>query len=198
MHASVVLPASATQGVLSGTLIDQSGAVIQGGKIEIRNLKSELAEFTLTDEKGHYAFDTLPDGRYSASAAYAGFETSIRRDIEVSSGQTTIIDFMLVVSARKMSVEVTAWKDMAAPPREFTSDTAQMLEGQPGISLYGNGGVSSLPAIHGIADDRVRVKVNGMDLISACANHMNPPLSYIDPSNIGSLRAGLSDFYKSE
>jgi hypothetical protein len=27
-----------------------------------------------------------------------------------------------------------------------------------------------------------------MDLISSCANHMNPPLSYIDPTNVGSVR----------
>jgi len=26
-----------------------------------------------------------------------------------------------------------------------------------------------------------------MDLISACANHMNPPLSYVDPSNVGNV-----------
>jgi len=57
-----------------------------------------------------------------------------------------------------------------------TSDTAKLLDGQPGVSLYGAGGVSSLPVIHGMADDRVRVKVDGMDLISACSNHMNPPL----------------------
>ncbi|MDP2852556.1 MAG: TonB-dependent receptor plug domain-containing protein, partial [Gallionella sp.] len=65
--------------------------------------------------------------------------------------------------------------------RASTSDTAKLLDGQPGVSLSGAGGVSSLPVIHGMADDRVRVKVDGMDLISACANHMNPPLSYIDP-----------------
>lgn len=68
-----------------------------------------------------------------------------------------------------------------------TSDTARLLGDVPGVSLYGAGGVSSLPAIHGLADDRLRIKVDGMDLISACANHMNPPLSYIDPSNVGSM-----------
>jgi iron complex outermembrane receptor protein len=33
-----------------------------------------------------------------------------------------------------------------------------------------------------------------MDLISACGNHMNPPLSYIDPSNVGSIQvfAGIT------
>lgn len=71
--------------------------------------------------------------------------------------------------------------------RTNTSDTAKLLDGQPGVSFYGAGGVSNLPAIHGMADDRVRVKVDGMDLISACANHMNPPLSYIDPSSVGSV-----------
>ena len=78
--------------------------------------------------------------------------------------------------------------------RTSTSDTAKLLQDQPGLSLYGAGGVSSLPAIHGMADDRVRVKVDGMDLISACANHMNSPLSYIDPANVGSVKvfAGIS------
>ncbi|HCI52276.1 MAG TPA: TonB-dependent receptor [Gallionella sp.] len=78
--------------------------------------------------------------------------------------------------------------------RTTTSDTARLLDGQPGVSLYGAGGVSSLPVIHGMADDRVRVKVDGMDLISACANHMNSPLSYIDPANVGSVKvfAGIT------
>jgi iron complex outermembrane receptor protein len=78
--------------------------------------------------------------------------------------------------------------------RTATGDTASVLRDVPGVSLYGAGGVSSLPAIHGMADDRVRVKVDGMDLISSCANHMNPPLSYIDPSNVGSIRvfAGIT------
>jgi iron complex outermembrane receptor protein len=75
-----------------------------------------------------------------------------------------------------------------ARKRTNTSDTARLLDGQPGVSIYSAGGVSSMPAIHGMADDRVRVKVDGMDLISACANHMNAPLSYIDPSNVGNVK----------
>jgi iron complex outermembrane recepter protein len=72
--------------------------------------------------------------------------------------------------------------------RTSTSDTAKLLDGQPGVSLYGAGGVSSLPAIHGMADDRVRIKVDGMDLISACANHMNPPLSYMAPASVSGVK----------
>ncbi len=78
--------------------------------------------------------------------------------------------------------------------RATTSDTASLLRDVPGVSLYGGGGVSSLPAVHGLADDRLRIKVDGMDLISACPNHMNPALSYLDPSQVESLQvyAGIA------
>ncbi len=104
------------------------------------------------------------------------------------------------------TVVVTASKDEAPPLattvnmarvqalRPATSDTASLLRDVPGVSLYGAGGVSSLPAIHGLADDRLRIKVDGMDLIASCPNHMNPALSYLDPTNIGSLNvyAGIT------
>lgn len=75
-----------------------------------------------------------------------------------------------------------------------TSDTASLLLNEPGVSLYHAGGVSSLPVIHGLADDRIRIKVDGMDLISSCANHMNPALSYIDPANVNAIQvlAGIT------
>jgi iron complex outermembrane receptor protein len=80
------------------------------------------------------------------------------------------------------------------PMHASTSDAASLLRDVPGVSFYGAGGVSSLPVIHGLADDRLRTKVDGMDLISACGNHMNPPLSYIDPTQVGSATvfAGLA------
>ena len=78
--------------------------------------------------------------------------------------------------------------------RPATSDTASLLRDVPGVTLNAAGGVSSLPSIRGLADDRLRIKVDGMDLIATCPNHMNPPLSYLDPSNVGTLQvfAGIT------
>lgn len=70
--------------------------------------------------------------------------------------------------------------------RAATSDSARLLQDIPGVSLNGAGGVSSLPAIHGLADDRIRIQVDGMDLVAACPNHMNSALSYIDPTKVAS------------
>ncbi|MCX4189895.1 TonB-dependent receptor [Methylophaga sp. OBS3] len=78
--------------------------------------------------------------------------------------------------------------DAIRDKRAQTSDTASLLEGVAGMSVYQGGGAASLPFMRGFADDRLRVKVDGMDLISACANHMNPPLSYISPSRVEDIQ----------
>ncbi len=75
-----------------------------------------------------------------------------------------------------------------ASRRARTSDTVRLLTDIPGVSAYGAGGVSSLPVIRGLADDRLRTKVDGMDLVAACPNHMNSPLSYIDPTAVDNVR----------
>ena len=104
----------------------------------------------------------------------------------------------IIVSAPAMSTlpDDTAHMqehDMAQH-RARTSDTASLLKGVAGVSLMGGGGVSSLPVIRGLGDDRLRIKVDGMDLISACANHMNSPLSYISPTRVGAIQvySGIS------
>jgi len=80
------------------------------------------------------------------------------------------------------------------PRRSATSDTAALLQSAPGVSIYTAGGVSGLPVIHGLNDERINVTVDGRPLIAACANHMNPPLSYVDPAAITKIEvtAGIT------
>ena len=80
-------------------------------------------------------------------------------------------------AARPDPVELSA-------QRAVTGDAAALLRSVPGLSLHGAGGISSLPVIHGLADDRIRVQVDGNDLTPACPNHMNSALSYAVPSKI--------------
>lgn len=76
----------------------------------------------------------------------------------------------------------------------YSSDTASLFKDAPGVALATGGGASSLPSIHGMADDRVKISVNGMNITSACSNHMNPSLSYIAPANVGKAQvmAGIT------
>lgn len=79
-------------------------------------------------------------------------------------------------------------KETLAPRRAALSDAAHLLLTVPGAGVYGAGGVSSLPEIHGLADDRLRIQVDGADLVSACPNHMNAPLSYVSPSQVSNIK----------
>ncbi len=78
--------------------------------------------------------------------------------------------------------------------RLATSDTAQLLKDLPGVSLYAAGGVSSLPALRGLADDRLKTLVDGIPITASCPNHMNPTFSYIDPNKVAKVEvmAGIT------
>ena len=75
-----------------------------------------------------------------------------------------------------------------------SNNSGSLLDYFSGVNSANNGGASSMPVIRGLADDRIKIKVDGIDLISACANHMNSPLSSIDSSNIEQIKvfAGLT------
>lgn len=82
----------------------------------------------------------------------------------------------------------TSLRGAALNARRFaTSDAATLLDGTPGVSFYTGGGVSSLPVINGLADDRLKITVDGMSITSACPNHMNPALSYMDPAAVSQV-----------
>ncbi|WP_402718077.1 TonB-dependent receptor [Janthinobacterium rivuli] len=84
----------------------------------------------------------------------------------------------------EMKVIVTAIGDGYRP----AADTALMLSSTPGYSVAAGGGVSGLPVVNGFADDRIKIRIDGMELTSACANHMNAPLSYVDPQQVQRIR----------
>lgn len=77
---------------------------------------------------------------------------------------------------------------------EASSDSAGLLSSTPGFAVAASGGVSGLPMVNGLGDDRLKIRIGAMEVTSACANHMNPPMSYIDPKQVQSieLTAGIT------
>ncbi len=111
--------------------------------------------------------------------------------------EQTVLDSVLVQDKIETDIPFTAdtiSQQSIQLNYPVTADTASLLSNVPGVSINQAGGVSGLPSIRGLADDRLRIKVDGMDLISTCPNHMNPPMSYIAPSNVKTIDvyAGVS------
>ncbi len=107
------------------------------------------------------------------------------------SSEIPIVLEEVVVSGEKPPLDIAVKDNITSheisTKQAQVSDTAKLLEDTAGVSLQTGGGVSSLPIINGLNDNRIKVDVNGITINSACPNHMNPPLSYIDRSNIGSI-----------
>jgi iron complex outermembrane receptor protein len=117
--------------------------------------------------------------------------TMAEEEILDSSDEPTTVLEKVIVTEHMISPEVSTKNDIThsevASQLSQKSDTAKLLEDIPGVSFQSNGGVTSLPIIHGLNDERVKTEIDGMIITSACPNHMNPPLSYIDPSNVGMI-----------
>jgi iron complex outermembrane recepter protein len=87
-------------------------------------------------------------------------------------------------SAQTPEIVVAGEVGSLASGQISSSDTATLLGG---VDSAQAGGISGLPILHGLGDDRIRILVNGVPMAAACPMHMNPPLSYIDPSNVARI-----------
>jgi iron complex outermembrane receptor protein len=54
--------------------------------------------------------------------------------------------------------------------------------------------VSALPVLNGFAADRLKIRLDGMEVTAACGNQMNAPMSYMPPAQVGMTRvmAGIT------
>ena len=90
----------------------------------------------------------------------------------------------VLVEGSPVAFEQTLDPNSLAFARVTDSDTAALL---PGSNIAAGGAVSGLPVLRGLGDDRIRTLVDGVPVSAACPMHMNPALSYIDPSNVARI-----------
>ncbi|KAF7778243.1 iron complex outermembrane recepter protein [Pseudoalteromonas marina] len=101
--------------------------------------------------------------------------------------------FSSVVFAEDTSLEVIEVQGHSQN-KHLALGSAESLLNDLGVDFSAAGGVSNLPILNGLMGDRVKVLVDGADVTAACANHMNPPLSYVSANQITAYHviAGIS------
>ena len=97
-----------TTGVIQGTIMDPSGAVVPGTVVEIKNLNTNLTKDITTGGDGRFAFLLLPTGRYTLTATKQGFATLVQEDFSLTVGQTLTLDLTMKVSQQQERITVTA------------------------------------------------------------------------------------------
>ncbi len=106
--ACMVVLAQAPTGIITGTLTDESGAVIPNATITITNKATGVAARTATtDAQGYYSAPALPAGDYEVRAEVSGFRT-VQRDATVLAGSTTTVNMPMTLGATKEVVTVEA------------------------------------------------------------------------------------------
>ena len=108
-------------------------------------------------------------------------------DLPAADGDTVLPKVVVQGTRANIAPARAVDDDALAAAAAATSDTASLLKDQPGLWLNPAGGVSGLPSIRGLADDRLRIRLDGADITASCPNHMNPALSYVAPSDVARI-----------
>ncbi len=96
---------------LSGTVRDESGAVLPGVTVTVTQTDTGAARTVVTDGSGSYVIPNLPTGPYRLEVSLAGFRTYAQTGIVLQVAATPVINTVLAVG----SVEETVAVEAAAP-----------------------------------------------------------------------------------
>src|SRR5271154_1412373 len=70
-------------GSISGSVSDSSGAVVPKAVVTLTNSNTGISKVVTADDKGAYAFPSLPIGHYNIEFAAPGFKPYRRTDVLV-------------------------------------------------------------------------------------------------------------------
>ncbi len=95
----------AENGQLTGTVTDQSGAVVPSATVTVKNLGTGAQRTTTTAGNGTYSVPSLPPSRYEVTVEKAGFGPYTSQ-VQVSVGGSPTLDAKLAPSGGTTTVEV--------------------------------------------------------------------------------------------
>ncbi len=114
--ASGLIHAQSTA-ALQGTVVDSSGAALQGARVTARNTGTGEDRTTQTDDQGAYLLPSLPIGNYRVEVNAPGLQTTSASGLVLEVGRTVRQDFTMKVASATETVEIQA----TAPLVESTS-----------------------------------------------------------------------------
>jgi Carboxypeptidase regulatory-like domain len=98
---------AATGGSISGTVADQSGALISDAALELVNTAQHSTYRVKSDRQGLYSFPNLAVGRYDLTITATGFSTQRKTNLTVDTDSALRVDATLAPGAETDTVIVT-------------------------------------------------------------------------------------------
>ena len=134
---------------ISGTVKDQSGAVLPGVEITATQTETGVARTTVSNETGSYVLPSLPIGPYRLEAGLPGFRTFVQTGIVLQVNGNPVVNPTLEVGQVSEQVEVQA---NASQVETRSAGVGQVIETQRILDLPLNGrNVTDLIVLSGAA-----------------------------------------------
>lgn len=194
LSLTFAVSAEAQTGTLTGTIVDESGAVVNGADLEIRGGGQLFGSFS--DEQGRFSV-SVPSGTYDIVITLIGHQQTSYDNVSVSAAGTTTIRIELPTQAAALtglivtvgrsqteerSIESAATTDVINSVEigeRATFNPADHLRGAPGVDVITTGLQNS------------NIVVRGFNNIFSGALHM---LSDYRLAGVPSLRVNLMHF----
>ncbi|MGB6947539.1 MAG: TonB-dependent receptor [Bryobacteraceae bacterium] len=186
--------------VLSGTITDQSGAVVPNATVTATNTETGAVRETVADGFGHYQISSLSIGQYQIDAKKSGFQETVRTGVELAVNQSATVDLTLQVGESSQQVAVKGDAPIVAVSTTDASGVISQLQVQdlplngrsfdelltlnPGVVNFtwektGGIGVSNSTNGNNFAVDGNRPQqnlflLNGVEFTGAAENNMQP------------------------
>ena len=93
---------------ISGTVMDQSGAVLPGVEVTATETETGLTRSVVSNETGSYVLPNLPVGPYRLEAGLPGFRKFTQTGIVLQVGSNPAINIGLEVGQASETIEVQA------------------------------------------------------------------------------------------
>ncbi|MGB6687741.1 MAG: carboxypeptidase-like regulatory domain-containing protein [Terracidiphilus sp.] len=183
MTALFVLPATSVgqtfRGAISGTITDQSGAVVPGAQVTATEAATNTAYKAVSSSAGEFGFSNVPLGSYTVTVAASGFKSEKVDKVPVTAGETYTLPIKLAIASAGETVEVTADAltldtvtdtQSTALPEEVVQtlpnsgrDFTQMLAQTPGFAGLSTGGGAGVASVNGTRSNSVNWQIEGTD-----------------------------------
>ncbi len=93
---------------LQGVVRDQSGAVIVGATVTVRNPATNFSRDVTTNGEGYYQITNLPPGSYEVTVEASGFSKARLMGVTLTVGQRADLDIALTVGSLGATVDISA------------------------------------------------------------------------------------------
>ncbi len=96
----------AATATITGTVTDTTGAAIPAAAINAKNNATGVTRTTTTDGQGRYILPDLAIGDYDVQATKMGFQSVVRKGVNLTVGSQPVADFQLPVGQAEQTVNV--------------------------------------------------------------------------------------------